>query len=366
MGKPSHHHVVGEVRGNPSAGGLDTRVTPASGVRWEGYTHRQMWDMIMRSTPAELFARVDRWHGVATRLEEGNRLIQQRLNTLLATWRGPAAEAAAASQQRLLDWAQDAASRASVVGTQLGNYGNALVSARMRMPQPQHRWAELSFRDGDGAKALEGTAGAHLLLQMLSDRLPTAQQAREAKREAVVIMRELEGNAVEAERAMPGFTSAPTTGNEGLVEPSPRPPVPVRPSPGPDPLLTHGTQPAFGGAYVGTTAQAVGDSGGYGISGGYGMGESRGGIPHGGGAVGGQPGLVGRGPLGGGGVPGAAGLGGAMARGGAISPGSGFLPAPVGARTDGDEDKEKPLAEYLEDDGIFEDDRPWSRPVWGV
>jgi hypothetical protein len=319
-----------------------------------------MWDMIMRSTPAELFARVDGWRDVAAKLEVGNKLIQQRLNTLLTTWQGPAAEAAAGSQQRLLDWAQDAAGRASAVGTQLGNYGNALVSARMRMPQPQHRSAELSFRDGDGANALEGTAGAHLLLQMLSDRLPTAQQSREAKRDAVVIMRELEGNAVEAEQAMPRFTAAPAAGNDGPFDPSPRPPVPVHPSPGANQLPAPATQPAFDGANLGTTAQAVGDPVG------YGMGESRGAVPHGGGAAGGQPGLIGKGFLAGGGSLSAAGSGGPVARAAAMSPGGGFLPAPAGARTDGDEDKEKPLAEYLEDDGIFTVDQPSSRPVWGV
>jgi hypothetical protein len=361
MGKNSHHYLVGEVRESRSMGGLDSRVAPTSGVWWEGYTHRQMWDMVMRSTPDELFARVDRWHAVATTLEEGNRLIQQRLNTLLATWRGPAAEAAAASQQRLLDWAQDAASRASAVGTQLGNYGNALVSARMRMPQPQHRWAELSFRKGDGANALEGTAGAHLLLQMLSDRLPTAQQAREAKQEAVVVMRELEGNGVQAEQAMPRFTSAPTTGSDEPFDPSPRPSPPVDSSTAGRLPTPADTRPAFDGANLSTTAQAVGDPVGHGV------GESRGAVPHGGGSAGGQPGLIGRGPLAGSGpLGGVTGQGGLAARAAAAVPGSGFMPGPMGARTDGDEDKEKPLADYLKDDGIFTDDRRVSRPVWGA
>lgn len=356
MGKHSYHHlhaVIGEVRGKPSAGGLDHRVAPTSSVQWEGYTHRKMWDMIMRSTPAELFVRADRWRGAAIKLEEANRLIQQRLNTLLATWQGPAAEAAASSQQRLIDWAQDAVGRMSAVGTQLGNYGNALVSARLRMPQPQHRWAELSFRHGDGANALEGTAGAHLLLQMLSDRLPTAQQAREAKRDAVLVMRELEGNAVEAEHAMPRFTNAPTTTDGGPFHSATEPRAPVHPS-------TSDRLPALDGANLSTTAQAIGDPAGYGI------GEPRGAVPHGGGAMGGQPELYGRGSVTGGGPLGVPGHGGLAARPAAAAPGGGFMPAPMGARADGDEDKEKPLADYLKDDSIFTDDRPVSRPVWGA
>jgi hypothetical protein len=230
--------VFGEVIRNTATGGVADRIIPAGGVRWEGYSHRQMWDMIMRSQPDELFRSVDQWRSAAIRLEECNKTLQQRLNTLLVTWQGPAAQAAADSQQRLLNWAQEAATRASTVGTQLGNYGNALVSARLRMPQPQHRWAELDFRDGDGANALDGTAGAHLLLQMLSNRLPTAQQAREAKRGAIQIMRELEANAVEAERAMPQFSNAPNTTNEGPLHrepPIPRPPLPNPVPPRPDP-----------------------------------------------------------------------------------------------------------------------------------
>jgi hypothetical protein len=353
----------GEAQESSSVGFVGERLIPAGGVRWQGYSHRQMWDMIMRSRPAELFARADQWQAAATRLEEANTALQQRLNTLLTTWQGPAAEAAATSQQRLLNWAQEAAVRASTIGMQLANYGNALVSARQRMPQPQHRWADLSFRDGDGANALDGVAGAHLLLQMMSNRLPTAQQAREAKREAVLIMQELEGNAADAERGMPQFTSAPPT-TDGEPHPGHWPPqVPV----GPDPVFGQSPRPVEPFDVGTTTAQFAGDPVG------YGPGESRGSLPHGGGAVGGQPG-----PLGGGRAAGELGvLGkgvgirpepfGVLGQGGpAAGHGSGPFPGAAGARSDGDEDTEKPLADYIEPDDIFKDDRPVYPPVWGV
>jgi uncharacterized protein YukE len=367
MGKRAHNDkqaMVGEVRGNSSAGGLDR----LGGVWWEGYSHRQMWDMIMRSRPAELFARADQWRAAADRLVECNRTIQQRLNALLATWQGPAAEAAAFSGQRLLDWAQEAATYASTVGTQLNNYGNALVSARLRMPQPQHRWAELSFRDGEGANALEGTAGAHILLQLLSDRLPTAQQARAAKRDAVQIMRELEGNATEAERAMPQFTSAPKTTYEAPTRPVTPFPSDPSPSPGHSPIFDAG--PLFDGTapIATTTAQAMGDPAG------YGSGDSRGFLSPGGGGVGGggygaggQVGVSGRGSAMGAGRLGGVVPGGWAAAGtAAASSRGGFMSGPVGARTDGDEDTTKPLADYIEPDGIFTDNRPVSPPVWGA
>lgn len=339
----------------------DKQTMVSGGVWWEGYTHRQMWDMIMRSKPAELFARADQWRAAADTLVDCNRTLQQRLNALLATWQGPAAAAAAASQQRLLNWAQEAATCASTVGAQLGNYGNALVSARLRMPQPQHRWAELSFRHDEGANVLDGTAGAHLLLQLLSDRLPTAQQARAAKRDAVQIMRELEGSAIEAERAMPQFTTAPPT--TAPLRPGPPHPSYPLPLPGQPPTFD-ADPPSFDGPTLiaTTTAQAVGDPAG------YGLGESRGFLPHGGGgAAGGQVEVSGRGPGMGAGWPGGAVPGGWSAAGtAAAGSGGGFMPGAAGARTDGDKDTEKSLADYIEPDGIFTDNRPVSPPVWGA
>jgi hypothetical protein len=359
--------VFGEVR-TSTVEGFAGSVIPIGGVVWEGYSHRKMWDMIMRANPDELFERVRQWHDVASRLAESNKIIQQRLNALLLSWQGPAAEAAAASQQRLLNWAQDAMTRASTVGTQLGNYGNALVSARQRMPQPQHRAAELNFRHDEGVTVLEGTAGAHMLLQMLSDRLPTAQQAREAKHDAVQIMRELEGNAVKAERAMPQFNDAPKTTKPG--QPNPVQPRPWR-EPGPrapyhDPVSGSGwsigdADSSFDGtASVGTSAaQAVSAPVG------YGPGEIRGASPLGG-AGGGQMGVIDRGTPAGPGTFGASASGGLAARTAPAGPGGGFLPAAVGGRSDGGEDTEKPLADYLEGDGLFTDDRPVAPPVLGI
>ncbi|HEV2779012.1 MAG TPA: PPE domain-containing protein [Actinophytocola sp.] len=369
MAKKAHGDkgmVVGKVRRVSSDSGLGDRIRPADGVHWEGYTHRQMWDMIMRSNPDDLFARVEQWRTVANTLLDRNRALQQRLNTLLDTWHGPAADAAAASQQRLLNWAQETVTRASAVGTQLGNYGNALVSARLRMPQPQHRWAELSFRDGEGANVLDGVPGAHLLLQMASDRLPTAQQAREAKREAVQIMRELEGNAVEAERAMPQFSDAPqtTTGTEPNHQWRPQPTSTLA---GPGRPLIQDARPSFDGT---TTAQVVGEPVG------YGSGQSGGSHPYG---RGGADPLAGRAPLGGdhlgvigksplpqAGTPGGSVVGGSATRAAAPGLGGGLMPATAGGRSPEDEDTIKPLADYLEPEDIFMDDRPVSPPVWGV
>lgn len=241
------------------------------------------------------------------------------------------------------------------------------------MPQPQHRWAELSFRDGEGATVRDGVPGAHLLLQMMSDRLPTAQQAREARREAVRVMRELEENAVEAERGMPSFTDAPpsTTGGPppagqrpfGAVDP----PVPGTAGPSFDGTSSGTATPSSGGTSSGTTAaRNVGEF--------VGPGEPRGGPPHGGqpapiGRGGGTPGEIGgfaRGVGVGTGPFGGAAQGWSPARTAGAGPGGGFFGGPGAARTDGDEDRDKPLADYLEPEDIFTVDGPVSPPVWGA
>jgi hypothetical protein len=382
MGKHSRDDeptLIGEVRQGSSINGLTDRVSPTGDVQWDGYSHAQLWDMIMRSKPDVLFTRVAQWHTAAERLADRNKFLQERLNALLATWQGPAAEAAAISQQQLLAWAQDAATRASTVGTHLGDYGNALVSARQRMPQPQHRGAELNFRDGDGAQVRDGVPGAHMLLQLTSDRLPTAQEAREAKREAVRIMRELEDNAVEAEQGMPRFTPPPPATNPAPFEPAPRQPAGDDWSPSPVQPPAHPRKPPFDATpYSTTTAQTVG----------YGTSEPPGVLPHGGGTPGGQPGLLGRAPVTGGGLLGVGGEVGALGRGLGVGTGplggagqslsapsarptatglgNALLPGPTGTRTDGDEDRDKPLADFLEPDDIFGDDRPASPPVLGA
>ena len=380
------HAVIGTAHRESAVGGIHDAGIPVGDVRWEGYSHRRMWDMIMRSRPRGLFARADRWRAAADLLVEQNKFLQRKLNTLLATWQGPAAEAAARSQQALLDWAQEAATRASTVGIELGNYGNALVSARMRMPQPQQRAAELAFRDGDGAQVRDGTAGAHLLLQVLSDRLPTEQQAREAKWDAVRIMRELENDAQQAERAMPRFSAAPRTTNDAAPSPTPVPPGAVpAPLPGPAPAPMPGPADVDGVVPATTSAQAFGQptaagAGEFrgtltppGVGPGSGPGDvvGRGGSPWGAGAGGGAaPGGVlgapGRGGLPGAGPSGGGAPGGTGGRAAVAGTGGGFVPGAGGAREDGDEDTAKPLADYLEGDDIFTDDRRVSPPVWGA
>ncbi|MGB3437358.1 MAG: PPE domain-containing protein [Actinophytocola sp.] len=352
------------------------------GVFWEGYSHQEMWGMIMRSEPSKLFERVDQWQRVAAKLEERNVQLQTELNNLLKTWQGPAAAAAAASQQKLLTWAQDAATRASTISTQLADYGNALVDARMRMPQPQHRQAELGFRDDEGATVQDGTVGAYKLLQLNSDRLPTEQQRREAKNEAVRVMQRLEKDADTAERAMPRFSPAPPV----TVAPDPAPPArpaPANPAipdapqdPGPQTPPGMGSPGFASGAPTAPSAVSF-DAPGTGLgpgapeSGGrpsYGDGRfgPPGNGPLGAGPFRGETGVLGERPVAGvGPVTQSVGASGMPGRPGNGGHAPGVMPGSAGTR--GDEDKEKPLADYLDGpDDVFSVDQPAYPPVLGT
>jgi uncharacterized protein YukE len=355
---------------------------PADRVFWEGYSHQEMWGMVMRSRPDELFERVQKWHKLAEQLEASNVSLQRELSVLLRTWQGPAAAAAAASQQKLLGWAQDAATRASTISTQLAGYGNALVDARLRMPQPQHRQAEMDFRAGEGAKVQDGVVGAYKLLQLNSDRLPTELQRREAKNEAVRVMQRLENDAVAAERAMPRFDPPPAV--TAAPDPAP-PPGPGRAAPGatplpspppdPGPWLPPATDPQVFEPGAATTPAAVSLTGpgtGQGVAdpGGrpwYGGGSGPlGGEPpatapfRGGQGALAEPPAPGMGPggkpVGAPGIPPRPGTGGQT---------TGVMPGAANSR--GDEDKEKPLADYLEGpDDVFSPGRPAYPPVLGA
>jgi uncharacterized protein YukE len=378
MAEPRKTERYGVVDNEPIVSGLKGS---ADGVFWEGYSHQEMWGMIMRSRPSELFERVDQWQQVAKKLEAYNKLLQEELSKLLTTWQGPAAAGAAASQQKLLSWAQDAATRASTISTQLANYGNALVDARMRMPQPQHRQAELDFRADEGTKVQDGAVGAYKLLQLNSDRLPTELERREAKNEAVRVMQRLERDATAAERAMPRFSAPPsvTAAPDPAPPDSPRPGAPQPPAlpPSPDPQMPPSAAPPGSPPGFQTTPAAASPAvPGTGL--GPGVPDSGGRPPYGGGV-----GPLGNGPWsagpfhGGTGVLGerpAAGLGQVTKPGGAsampVRPGTaghapGLMPGPASARSD--EDKEKPLADYLEGPGdVFSVDQPAYPPVLGA
>jgi len=171
-------------------------------VRWDGFDHRQLCNMIMDAHPNDVFDRHARWTKLGASLTEVNETVRETLNTLFNSWRGAAAATVALGNTRVLDWSQEAAETIQQVGEQLGRYGNALVDARDRMPQPRHVHYERAFRAGDGATVLDGPENAYTLLRLSDDNMYTLRERREARQRAVEVMRVFEAGAIDVTRRL--------------------------------------------------------------------------------------------------------------------------------------------------------------------
>jgi hypothetical protein len=385
-------------------------------VRWDGFSHRHLWNMIMDARPDDVFDRYDRWTRLGEELKTVNTAVQQQLNSLFGTWQGAAAMGAGQANTRLLQWSQDAAETTQRVGEELGNYGNALVEARKRMPQPRAMDAEQDFRAGEGTSGWTGPENAYLWLQLMSDHQATARERTEAREGAIEVMRTFEAAAVRVDREVAGqpvYDTPPPAVDTGNVYVMPTP----TPGPGDNGIVvsppgqyeapvttgTAGHQGGPGGGPGGTGGPGgaygpgAGPGGGPGGSGGYGPGVGgRFGVPGGpggagagagrfgagghvpgGGAGGVGAGAAGRG-VGYGALPGgsaaaaeaaaarAAGAGGAGAAGRGAGMG-GMYPPVGGGMSSGDDDTEKRVAPYLVDaDDLFDDDRTVAPPVFGA
>lgn len=319
-------------------------------INWRVYDHRQLWDMIMSAQPAQLGAVAAGWravgHGVGVATDDVNKIVRR----LRDSWRGPSAAQAATSVSALVDWADGASQTAHSVGQGLEAYSSAVERARNKMPEPVHYYAEQAFKDGYNVKTLDGPNGVYLVDALMDDHMPTKREARDAKEEAILVMKEYEATSrgVHTGLPQPFDTPPPTT----TVHPDPvqrppdegngqRPPLPT-----PDPRPPH---PA---PVTSTTTAAMAP-----VDMGYGTGQAPGsgqgpgpGTSSGPGVAGG---LVGRGPGAGPGVgQGArAGVGptamtGSRAAGPTTGPargagpGSAFYPPFAGAGAAGDEDRE--------------------------
>jgi hypothetical protein len=369
-------------------------------VRWDGFDHRHLWNMVMDARPNDVFDRYERWTKLGARLTEVNEAVQGTLNTLFGSWRGAAAGTAALGNTGVLNWAQEAAETIQRAGEQLGHYGNALVDARNRMPQPRHVYYERSFRAGDGATVLNGPENIYTLLQLADDQMYTLRERREAKQRAVEVMRVFEADAIDVSQRLETIPALQGSNNpDGDQSQVPVPPLDQSQGQGrqPFPLPVPDGDSAAWTAAAGANPTRAGTgagagTGGYGLgagglgagglgAGGFGVADPTADPVYGGRGLGGRSGsrgvaagarLAGRGAgaLAGQGAAaeaaaargGAAGTRGGAAgtRGGAFcSPGSG-----AGGR---DDDRDKPLAPFLVADGdLFADDRRVAPPVIGA
>ncbi|GAA1351346.1 hypothetical protein GCM10009660_48980 [Catellatospora bangladeshensis] len=305
-------------------------------INWDLYEHRALWDMVHSADVGRMGQRTHDWQVLAREVDEATRRVHGLVDRLVDSWRGPSSVAAAASVTRLTQWAADASERAYRVGSGLDAYTSAVQEAARRMPEPVHPTAEKWFRDGYDVTTLDGPQGAYMLDQLLDEHMPSKQEQRRAKAEAVRVMREYEDASRSVHDGLPTFDTAPggtdirpdhrpeRVGPDDRAPQPPREPEPPRRPPherlpGPVPTPEPAPEPAPGGRPGDTTTLAgaggptgfgiPGLPGGTAVPGGYAAGPN-GGL--------GAPG--GFGPIGSGGSSGVIGAvpGGAAARGGVV------------------------------------------------
>ncbi|HUQ59142.1 PPE domain-containing protein [Lentzea sp.] len=352
-------------------------------IRWEAYTHQQMWDMVHSADLPGMSVRSGQWQDLAPQLRSTSRSVQDVVNRLMSSWLGPSAELAAQAASALTSWGETVGDSAERVADGLQTYTTVLQETKRRLPEPVHYWAERHFREGYDVKVVDGPQGLNLLEQLTDDHMPTKTEARNAKAEAVAVMQVYENESRNTRGTLPVFDTAPPTAQQpGPAAPPPtteRPVPPPRPGPTPtpqppEPVPVPDVRPpgpdntdttavaAFGPAGAGSSygSTTFGGPGGVhaatpGMSGGVSSGTpgSTGpGIPGGATGVLGQQ--AGRGT--------AAGLSGRGTAGVPGAPGYGMTPPPSGAGRD--EDRHHPNR-YAEKMDLLDDIPPGAPPVLG-
>jgi hypothetical protein len=232
-------------------------------IHWNCYEHRELWDMVQSANLSTLGGQADQWTGLARNVRETTEDVDQLVRKLLQSWRGPSAAQAADSVQQLTAWAATAGEHAEHIGAGLSTYTSAIDEAQRRMPEPVHYWAERWFKQGYAVKRLDGPEGAYMLDELLDDKLPTKQEADDAKAAAVRVMEQYESASHDVRhRLPPAFDTAPqvstVTADSVAPEPPGGPPV-VDHDPGfePDPGIERDPGP---GGDPGGPGRVPGDS----------------------------------------------------------------------------------------------------------
>ncbi|MEU4767118.1 PPE domain-containing protein [Actinosynnema sp. NPDC023794] len=300
-------------------------------INWRAYTHRQLWDMVKSADAAQMATRTYEWQRLAADIDQATADVQKIVQSLVLSWRGPSAVAAASSVSELTKWAAQSSERASQVGEGLDGYTSAVQEAARAIPEPVHPDAEKWFRAGYDVTTLDGPQGAYMLKQLLDDHLPDKREQQEAMDRAVRVMEQYEAASHGIGRELPVFDEAPVVTQPAGTQPSAPQPLPDHRPPSPPPWIASPPaherpavpaplQPGEGTTSV-AAASAPGPGSGYGGPGGFGSQSGFG--PGGGGSFGHGPGggaavAGGQGGFGSGGASGVLGAvpGGAAARGG--------------------------------------------------
>ncbi|WP_156753984.1 PPE domain-containing protein [Actinokineospora pegani] len=371
-------------------------------IRWEAYTHADLYNMVMAAKPEQMADRAWQWKRLSEQINQTTSSVNKAMTSLVQTWRGPAAVRAAESNTRLTQWADEAGHTAARVGAGMSDYATTVHWAQQRMPDPVFYYAEKHFMAGYDVKVGNDPAGALLLKQLTDDQAPKVEQRDQATAEAVRVMRQYGGRSQDVSDNLPQFAEQQPAPPRPPVEFKPRPlpptqlprvpvdpvvPVsPVLPTPvlptspdGNDTTTPGGYVPGGPGSPQGPGGTGYGPGGVPGAGGGFGPGGADGSRGPGGPSVGafgaggaGGPAEAGAGRgVGAGagagagalgrGVPGAMAAESAAARGGAGMMGG--MGAGAGARGDEDTEHEN---KYAEPNDFFDDLPPAYPSVFGA
>ncbi|MCR3750474.1 PPE domain-containing protein [Lentzea californiensis] len=355
-------------------------------IRWEAYTHQQMWDMVHSADLPGMSVRSGQWQDLVPQLRSTSRSVKDIVNRLTSSWRGPSAELAAQAASALTSWGETVGDSAERVASGLETYTTLLQETKRRLPEPVHYWAERRFNEGYDVKVAEGPQGVNLLDQLIDDHMPSKAEARNAKAEAVAVMQVYENESRSTRGTLPVFDTAPPTAQQPQPGPAAPPPLAASPAPppGPEPAPrppeqspVPGVRPPEPVNTESTTVAAFGPTGA-GASNGSATFGGPGGTSglHGampgmsGGTTAGLPGSAGPGTPGGAtGVLGqqagrgtSAGLSGRGATAVPGAPGYGMMPPPAGGGTD--EERHHPNR-YAEKMDLLDDIPPGAPPVLG-
>jgi len=106
-------------------------------VRWRGYDHPTMYDMINSGPGADASTPITTyWEGLSKELDGINSDLNDGLSKLKVNWEGDAAQSAQGGLNPLQQWSQDAQTGAEVMKISSVDQAQYVSSARSSMPEP--------------------------------------------------------------------------------------------------------------------------------------------------------------------------------------------------------------------------------------
>ena len=179
-------------------------------ANWDVYQHYELYNMIMKADPQQMYGRAERWKTLSGAIEDTTSEVQGIMEQVMGVWQGAAAVNAGASTTRLMQWAGEASHTAGQVAANMSTYTDAVERAQRHMPPPAFATAEQRFRDGYTVMTTNGPADAVMLKQLTTDAIVSHEQARARKAEAVAVMEVYESDSRNVHDQMPRFTGPDT------------------------------------------------------------------------------------------------------------------------------------------------------------